>query len=48
VFDNHPPSSERVAKLQADLDAMKAEQPFLATFDAPKTVPLKGELASLK
>jgi predicted Zn-dependent protease len=48
VFDNHPPSSERVAKLQADLDSLKSDQPFLATFDNPKAVPLRTELASLK
>jgi predicted Zn-dependent protease len=48
IFDNHPPSAERVQRLQAQIDHLKVEEPFLATFDAPKAVPLKGELSSLK
>src|SRR5262249_52450402 len=48
VFDNHPPGRERAARLLTELDRLKDEQPFLATFDTPKIVPLRNELAAVK
>ena len=48
AFKNHPSGSDRAAALNKQLDAMKTDNPFLASVDKPQVVPLKGELSSLK